>query len=859
MSYRNVYYDRKTSSIVIWSWDDDGKPVEKKVKFKPYLFVKAKNDKEAVAVGIDGALLSRKEFDNEWDRKKFVDGTSEKLYFYLPPTQQFLLENFYKSDIQQLTKNDLRTFFFDIEVIADEFPNATEAKFPITSITIYDSQTKKYYVWGTKQYNVYTCKDHLQDIEPEDIVYEYCLTEKGLIKSFVKFWRNNFPDLLVGYNSYSFDMPYIVHRIEQVFGPDKASKLSPVENIYGVEKENKFGQKYKEYTIAGVAHLDYMVLYKTFTPSERESDSLDYVCQLELGTGKIDFGGESLLTLSKTDWNKFINYNIWDVRLLVMLDEKRKYLNVAKFSAFSGFCNLDKVLGKVAIITGVLAKQALLDGKIISTQKEGIKEKIPGGYVKLPEPGIYENIISVDASSLYPSCIITLNISPETKVGKLVSDVNGLLTFYNFRLKRNVEVQKDELLTYLIKNNYALSSCGILFDQQDKSVCAKFVDELYNKRKEVKKKMLKLKSSLEGDSESKSYKEAKLLADQLDTEQYLYKILLNSTYGALANRFFPLYDIDCAKSITTTGQAMIKTTQKIVNEYIQNEWGLKEEDRVIAMDTDSNYISVDDILKKIQAKMIVDGALSPEITDIERKIERNVNIKIREWAINKLNSKDPRFDFKREAICPKAMWVGKKHYIMHVFDKEGVKIDDIKYSGLSVVKATFSNETKAITKSIVKGIMTSLSKKDADNKYFEYYDEFNTIHINKIAVRTSLKTYDKWVGKAQGFKVAKGTPMNAKFSIYYNELLKSLGLQSKYPMIENGKKIKMIYVKPNKYNISGIAYIDELPSEFGLEPDRPKMFEKCVTNCLKPIYKALEWHVPNPEKQYTASVEDLFG
>lgn len=857
--FRNVYYDRKTSSITHWTWDDDGNPIERKVKFQPYLFVKAKNEKEAVSLGIDGALLARKNFDNEWERKKFVDGTSEKLYFNLPPTQQFLLENFYKSDIQELTKNELRTFFFDIEVIADEFPNATEAKFPITSITIYDSQTKKYYVWGTQPFNEYTCKDYLQGVEPDEIVYDYCLTETGLIKSFVRFWRKNFPDLLVGYNSYSFDMPYIVHRIEQVFGPDKAAKLSPVDNIYGVEKENKFGQKYKEYTIAGVAHLDYMVLYKTFTPGERESDSLDYVCQQEIGVGKVDFGGESLLTLSKTNWNKFINYNIWDVKLMVMLDEKRKYLNVAKFSAFSGFCNLDKVLGKVAIITGVLAKQALMDGKVVSTQKEGVKETIPGGYVKLPEPGIYENIISVDASSLYPSCIITLNISPETKVGKVINTTDTSITIYNFRLKRNQEVPKDQLKEFLIKNNLSLSSCGILFDQTEKSVCAKFVDDLYQKRKDVKKKMLKLKASLSGDKESKEYKKAKLLSDQLDTEQYLYKILLNSTYGALANRFFPLYDIDCAKSITTTGQAMIKQTQKIVNEYIEREWKLEPKDRVIAMDTDSNYISVDDILKKKMAQMIVDGELSKEITDIEKKIEKNVNIKIREWAEDKLNSKDPRFDFKREAICPKAMWVGKKHYIMHVFDKEGVKIDDIKYSGLSVVKATFSEETKSITKSIVKGIMTSLSKKDSDTKYFDYFDQFNNIDINKIAVRTSLKTYDKWVGKAHGFKIAKGTPMNAKFSIYYNELLKSLGLQAKYPTIENGKKIKMVYVKPNKYNINGIAYIDELPAEFGLEPDRPKMFEKCVTNCLKPIYNALQWYVPNPEKQYTESVEELFS
>lgn len=252
--------------------------------------------------GIDGVPLVKKEFNYEWERRKFVEGYKGTVYFNLPPTQQYLLENYHHKDISELTQFPLRTFFFDIEVIADEFPTASESKFPLTSVTVYDSQTKKYYVWGIKRYDEYSCKDHLEGIEPDEIVYEYCADEKYLLVKFLKFWRRNFPDLIVGYNSSSFDVPYIVGRIEKVLGEGKSAKLSPVDSIYGKEQTNKFGQSYQEFSIGGISHIDYMVLYKTFTPGERESDALDYVCNEELGIGKLDYTGESLSSLMHRDW-----------------------------------------------------------------------------------------------------------------------------------------------------------------------------------------------------------------------------------------------------------------------------------------------------------------------------------------------------------------------------------------------------------------------------------------------------------------------------------------------------------------------------------------------------------------------------
>jgi len=602
---RNIFYDRRRSIIHHWLYDEQGEAIHRKVHFKPYLYIPCVDPKKQDAIGIDDKPLTKKEFVSEWERNDYLKTYKGVPYFNLPPTQQYLLENYYTKDIQELTSQPLRTFFFDIEVISDEFPDPRDAKYPITSITIFDTKTKKYYVWGIKIYDQYSCKDHLEGVEPEEIVYNYCVNEKDLLKKLLRFWRANFPDLICGYNSYSFDIPYIVHRIDQVFEKGKGSLLSPVDYIYGQEKENKFSQTYMEYTIGGISHLDYMVLYKTFTPGERESDSLDYVAKEEEVGGKLDYGDTSLQELSVKDWNKFINYNIWDVKILMLIDEKRKYLDIARFSAFSGFCNVDKALGKVAVIGGIIAKQGLINNRIITTQREGEKETIPGGFVKEPEPGMYDNIMVMDLNSLYPNTIITLNISPETKVGKIIKKDDDIFTVDFCKARKIVDIPKEKFFTLIKEKGWALSAAGVLFSQEKKGLCAEFADDLYQKRKKVKKIMFQYENDLLSMEEgSDEYKKTKHIISQLDTEQYLYKILLNSTYGVLANRFFVLYDLDCAKSITLTGQALIKQSDKIANEYMQDEWNLPKYDRVVAEDTDS--VASDSVIRTNRGTMTIE-------------------------------------------------------------------------------------------------------------------------------------------------------------------------------------------------------------------------------------------------------------
>lgn len=860
---RNIFYDNKKSIIHHWLYDETGEPVYRKVFFKPFLYIPTKDPSKITMYGIDNVPLMKKDFPTLWERNDFLKTYRGTKYFDLPATQQYLLENYYDKDILELTKQPLRIFYYDIEVIADEFPDPKDAKFPITSITVFDSKTKKYYVWGIKPYDHYSCKDHLEGIEPEDIVYQFTPTEKELLVKFLKFWRANYPDLIVGYNSYSFDMPYIVRRIEYNFGVGKSSKLSPVDYIYGQERENKFKQTYTEYTIGGISHLDYMILYKTFTPGERESDSLDFVAKEELNVGKLDHGDMSLQELCKKDWHRFINYNIWDVKLMVMIDEKRKYLEIAKFSAFSGFCNIDKALGKVAIITGIIAKQGLLKNKIITTQNSGTKEKIPGGYVKRPENDMMKDIVSFDANSLYPSTIITLNISPEAKVGKILREEDDKVVLYMFKKGNVVSITKDQLKEFLKKSECSISAGGIIFSQKEKGLAAAFCDELYEKRKNVRKEVENMEKEMEHmDHSSFEYKAKRKLADQKDTEQYLYKILLNSTYGVFCNPYFALFDPDCARSITLTGQEMIRKTDQILNEYMMSEWNLEKKDRVVAGDTDSCLITIQDIREKLKFDLVdSNGDLTPEFVEVETKISDHINYSIKQWAINQWNSKDPRFFFKRESVCPRAIWTGKKHYILHLVNKEGKKMNKFKYSGMSLAKSTWSVPVRNLAKKIVEtAIMISKDNTQANQMIFDIFNkEFQKLSLNDIAQRTSVRVLNKWEGKNDNFDIAKGTHSTAKVCIYHNELLKTLKLTDKYPKIVNGSKVKIVFLKENKYNMSAIAYQNELPPEFNLAVDYTVHFFKGFLQSLTPIYEALRWHLPDPRKQMEISLEELFG
>lgn len=274
----------------------------------------------------------------------------------------------------------------------------------------------------------------------------------------------------------------------------------------------------------------------------------------------------------------------------------------------------------------------------------------------------------------------------------------------------------------------------------------------------------------------------------------------------------------------------------------------------------SNFFEVTDIINKLSTYYLTeDGDVTEDFLKIENTIKNNLNTKIKAWAVDKLNSKDCRFEFARESVAPSAIWTGAKNYVMHIRNMKGIKTENIKYKGLSLVKATIPKQAKDIAKDIVKGMLSAASKKDSDTKFFESYDLFSKLPDAVVSERFSLKVLDDYERYSNGFQTVSKCPRHAKYSLYYNHLLKILGLEKKYPKIENGHKVKIAYVRDNKYNLEGIAYLDFLPPEFELEIDREKMFAKCITNCLKPLYAAVSWEIPNPKLQFEDDLSEIFA
>ena len=587
--YRNCVYNNKTKSIHLWTWDSHGDRVFQELPHKPYIYLE---DKQGTIKSIYGTNIKIREFETLWDRNKFVKESGIKRIFEnLPPYQQFLVDNYYLTcGDDDFAKYPLKVMTFDLECPSDpngprkgRFPEPELAEEPINLITFHDSLSNKYTIFGLKPYIP----------SRSDVKYILCKTEKDLLMKVINFISSDFPDCLVGYNSANFDIPYLVNRITNQLGKEWADELSPIGRIYErVNAEGKFGQPTKEYVIEGTSCLDYYVMYKKFAREPLESYKLDYVAEIELGKNKVDYEG-SLWELCENNWNSFVEYNLIDVELIVLLDERLKYIDLLRFISYLGLCNMENGIKTLPVINGAVAIRARYRGERIPTFVKVINhEKIPGGFVAIPKLGISENVVSFDANSLYPSVMISLNLSPETKLGKI--EQIGNMYHLQHVSGRNFEFTPENFSKYLIEEQASITKAGFMFTQKKKGIMPEFLDGLYTKRKEMKNKMFELERDLKskGDTLTDLEKlEYKTQINKCNTFQNAYKTTLNSTYGYCANKYAPLGDDDIGRSVTLTGQAVAKKSNELFKQYITDNYPDISPERidnsVIYNDTDS--------------------------------------------------------------------------------------------------------------------------------------------------------------------------------------------------------------------------------------------------------------------------------
>jgi len=504
-----------------------------------------------------------------------------------------------------------------------------------------------------------------------------------------------------------------------------------------------------------------------------------------------------------------------------------------------------------------MSLQAHKQGYIIPTFKNEItRDSLAGGYVRAPEKGLKKAIVSFDVNSLYPNTIITLNISAETKVGKIVTGEYGVddkltIRFVNGAVKTVTSKQFD---TFIHKEDIAVSKAGVLYSQKYKGVCPNLIDKLYKERVQAKEQMhtIETKENLTDDDQA--------AVEYLDTLQYTIKILLNSIYGTFANKHSAFMDIDNASSITLTGQAVAKNGARILDEFIQGKYGVKDS-CVIGGDTDSVYISIDQVLTKLQIPLAENLVVTPRSHEIVNEITDVVNKEINVWARKDLNSSDSRFEFKREVIADVGTFLQKKRYIIRILDKEGVAVaGKFKYVGVEIARSTMPKKVKELVKNVIETALVKHDTKVTNGIYREVYDLFKSLPIAEIAFRGGIQNYEKYSTGVTLEKFLKGTPCHVKASIAYNLLLDKFSIAGKYEKIQSGQKIKYFYTSTNPYNLDAIAFTNEVPAEFDkLKIDYDKMFAKIVAPPIERLYEALDWRLPVIGKEVQTDLFDLFG
>lgn len=859
--YRNVAYDPRQELIRLFTWDHNGNRIAVDTTYKPYIFLESNNSKDAIS--IFNTHLKKKTFKNQFEKSKFLrESGITRVFENLSPAQQFLIDSFWgKNETAEFSQYPLKLFFLDIETYSvDDFPNIETANHVINVITIYDTLSKKFITWGLKQYTKIS----------DDHRYVHCKSEKELLLKFITHIESDYPDVILGWNSILFDLPYLVNRVRVLFDDETVCRLSPMKRVYSKTLKGQFGKEQIRWYIDGISCLDYLDIYKRFCMQLRENYKLDNIAKIELGESKVDYGGTNLSGLADTDWNKFIEYNVQDVRLLVKLEDKLQYFELLRMLSYTGLTTMEAAMGSMSVIIGACAIRARYRNQKIPTFIRGDDDgkQNEGAYVGEPKRGFQKYVVSFDANSLYPSVMITLNLSPETKMGVIESQTKTDITIREVNGK-TATIPLTKFAQLVKSEKLALSKAKVLFSQKKKGIIPEMVDQYYKLRVQVRKDHKKIKRQLSTlDKTNPEYRHLKDELSRLNIKQHTFKIFINTVYGALGNKVFPLGDDDLARSITLTGQAVIKQSNNILINFIAEKTGstaseIEKDTPIIYNDTDSSYISIEQLVNKLNIPFYTDKKkINPALYNLVQSIEDYLNVNIKNWCETNLNSIDSRITFKREAICEVGVFLQKKRYVLHVLDEEGIPCDKFKYTGVEIARTTMPDPIKPLAKKIVQTMLLTQDQQKTNEVVNEAYELFKKLPISDISFVTGLKGYEKYSSKCDGFKTVKSMPLHVKAAYFYNHLIKTFNVDKKYEKIGSGDKIRYFYVKqPNRYGINAIAYKYYYPEEFTnfFQPDSETMFEKIIYSAVERFYEAVNWTARKPGEATQCDLFDLLS
>ena len=803
---------------------ENGRHFATREKFYPTLFVPS--NKETKYKTLEGDYVESIDPGTVRDCREFIkkyDGVQNfKVYGNDRYIYQYISEMYPEEEVKfDTTKIKISTI--DIEVKTENgFPDVESAAEEVLLITVQDYTTKQIRTWGQGPFNN----------KQENIIYKSFRTEYELLNDFINWWmiETNTPEVVTGWNSELYDMPYLVRRIDRILGEKLMKRLSP----WGLVTEREtivMGRKQISYDVGGITQLDYLNLYKKFTYKAQESYRLDYIASVELGQKKLDHSEfDTFKDFYTKGWQKFVEYNIIDVELVDRMEDKMKLIELAITMAYDAKVNYNDVFYQVrmwdAIIYNYLKKRNIV---IPPKERSDKNEKYAGAYVKEPIPGKYDWVVSFDLNSLYPHLIMQYNISPET-----------------LRETRHPSVTVDKILneelTFELYKDSAVCANGAMYRKDVRGFLPELMEKIYKDRTIYKKKMLIAKQDYEKTPTKALEKEIA----RCNNIQMARKIQLNSAYGAIGNQYFRYYKLVNAEAITLSGQVSIRWIENKMNGFLNKILQTEEVDYVIASDTDSIYLNMGPLVDKFLSHKSDDKTKVVQLLDkiCEDKLEPFIEQSYTELA-DYVSAYEQKMIMKRENISERGIWTAKKRYILNVWNSEGVQYSEpkLKMMGIEAVKSSTPAPCRTMIKDGLK-LMMSGTEEEVIDFIDKCRKEFKALPPEQIAFPRSVSDVVKYRSYASIY--SKGTPIHCRGALLFNHYIKEKKLDNKYSLINNGEKIKFIYLKkPNIIQENVISFIQDFPHELGLDKyiDYELQFEKSFLDPLKSILDAIGWNV----------------
>ncbi|NBW34145.1 MAG: DNA polymerase [Cytophagia bacterium] len=830
---------------ILYRGVNNGRRVNKKIEYSPTLFLPS--NKVTPWKTLFGESLESKRFETIRDARDFIkryDGVENFKIYGNDRYEYAFIADEHRGPIDWDIK-ELSIVIIDIEVGSENgFPDPYKATEPITAIAV-------------RQLNggitVYGCGDYEKQ---GDENYIKCKDEWTLCKTFLKDWQDNYPDVVSGWNIDYFDIPYLVNRFNRILGEDETKKLSPWNNVWERTFVHK-GQQKRVYNMTGIAALDYIELYRWYAPAgkSQESYSLNHISSVELDETKLSYDEyDNLHQLYKLNYQKFIEYNIKDVELIVQLEDKLKLIELALTLAYDTKTNYEDVFAQTRMWDSLIYSY-LLEKNIVVPPKEIQKKDsaFEGAYVKDPQVGMHNWVASFDLDSLYPHLMMMYNISPETLVER---------DEYTDEMRKIIMdgVSVENLLAQKVKTNaikdVTITPNGQFFRTNIQGFLPKMLEEMYEDRKKFKKLMLKCKQEYIDEKDPRKKEEIGKLVARYNNLQLAKKVSLNSAYGALGSQYFRFYDLRMALGVTLAGQLSIRWIENKINLYMNKLLKTNGQDYVIASDTDSIYLRLGGLVDKVYTG-------SPETSKVisfmdrvcEDKIQPYINESYQELA-SYVNAYAQKMRMKREGLSNKGFWTAKKRYVLNVFNNEGVQYDepDMKIMGLEVVKSSTPSIIREKMKETI-SLIINTDESTVQDFIFNLREEFKKLPVEDISFPRGCNGIREYSDSANLYK--KGTPIHVKGAILYNHFLQEKKLTKKYPLIQEGEKLKFTYLKtPNPFKDSVISFPVRLPKEFELQKyiDYETQFDKSFIEPMKIILDCINWKI---EKEN--SIESFFA